>query len=213
MNEPREEHPSYGSISFQRVTHGGSVSMYGSSIKHNNYVMMEISESVVQRSLSADWRHNRRFLLRARMSATQFADIITGFGQGGGHPITLEFVSGDEENRPDPPFTSKGEQFKVETDEFFLKVRKQINDLVQQANDLAIKPRMGAARQLAKDIGFLHQQITGNMDFLHEQFMRQMQRTVLEAKSEVDAHVANIISNTGLKQLRTPELPAGEGGG
>ena len=210
MTAEMKKHPSYGAISFSRVSSSAGVSMYGSSIKHSNYLMMEITESDVDRSLNTDWQHSGRTLLRARMSSTQFADALTGLNQGGGHPITLEYVKGDECSRPEPPFTSKGKQFKAETEEFFTGLRERAQSLVEQANSVADKPRTGPARELARAVQRLQQHLTVNMDFLHEQFMRQMQRTVLEAKQEVDAHVTSVIAQTGLKELRMPELASGE---
>jgi hypothetical protein len=51
----------------------------------------------------------------------------------------------------------------------------------------------------------IHQSVTGNMDFFHEQFQNSMDKVVVAAKNEIQAHLANIVQKTGLAALGDPK--------
>ena len=74
------KHPSFATISFTR-TQGGSQALFGSSIKHNNAILLRISHAEKHRSNANDHIFSRGVIVEAYLSPTQFADAIIGHGK------------------------------------------------------------------------------------------------------------------------------------
>lgn len=54
----KDEHPSYGMFGVSRV-HGGAISLFCSSVKHNNTIRIRICRGSVCRELNRNWYHGR----------------------------------------------------------------------------------------------------------------------------------------------------------
>jgi len=105
--EEEQRHPSFGQITFSRIN--GTNNFYGSELKQDNYIQMTINKSELVRSLTDD----KHFpygapLIRVRMSANQFSELITTMNYGSGACCTVEMVDGKKveklpeiENRKD----------------------------------------------------------------------------------------------------------------
>jgi hypothetical protein len=52
--EEKHEHPSFGQISFSRVTCHPSISFYGSELPQDHYITMELRNSEINRELTQD---------------------------------------------------------------------------------------------------------------------------------------------------------------
>ena len=202
-NRNVEEHESFGTITFSRTQMSGSgqrgVPLFGSSILHNEGIMLEIHEADRRRDLSQDRIHPRRYVLRAMLSPSQFMDAFTRLNQGVGSPITLEYVSGDEKERRDPPPPPRTHQ------QFDQEAEQHIDELVRRVDEL-IDASRGSAKRKAEAV---KQQIEANIPFVRRQLRRQMDQTVTEAKSEFEAHVAHRLEELALEGLRErmPSLP------
>ena len=175
--DKKESHPSYGTIKFTRV-HGASQVLFNSSVSHQYSIMVEISAASRYRSLSTDHIMDEGQILTAYMTNAQFADAITGINQGGGTPITIKFVKGDTEMRPEPPIENKREEFVKDHKDSLETTVTQLEELIQH-------PRLPvAARRKAERI---KNGMINSMPFLADQFERQMERTITEAKAEIEA--------------------------
>ena len=173
----KESHPSYGTIKFTRV-HGTSQALFNSSVSHQYSIMVEINAASRYRSLSTDHIMDEGQILTAYMTNAQFADAITGINQGSGTPITIKFVKGDTETRPEPPVENKREEFVRDHKESWEETIAQLEELINH-------PRLPvAARRKAEQI---KNGMINSMPFLAEQFERQMERTITEAKAEIEA--------------------------
>lgn len=130
------------------------------------------------------------------MSYSQFAEAITSFGQGTGIPCTIRYTEKDGKIPP-CDFVSKREQF---TDEFKGKIEDAMNESQQLIHDVADlfsqkksltkadkEAVMNKLRKLSMDIGC-------NMEFVANQFNVQMDRTVMEAKGEIESFCQNKIN-------------------
>ena len=200
MTDPiqRDTHESYGTIRFSRVQMH-ETPLFGSSILHSAGIAMEVQTAVRDRHLSTDWIRSDRMLLRAMMSPNQFVDAITRLNQGLGAPITLEYVVGDATyGRGTPPAPRTQAHFDREA-------KASIDELVDRVDEL-IDASRGSARRKAEA---LKQQLVSNLPFISTQLKRQMDRTVTEAKMEVEAHVSTLLEELGLEALRErmPRLP------
>ena len=195
------KHPSFGTISFTR-TQGGSSALFGSSIKHNNVILLRISHAEKHTANAHDYVFSRGVIVEAYMSPTQFADAITGHGSGGEAPITLQLT--EKDGRIDQPsYENKRQQFE---EEFF----KRANEIVKSINETIEKAKDKKAPQwLVHDMEITKGWLKRNIPYLAEQFSEQMDKTVTEAKAEVEAYVSDIIQQTGLQALEDmkPQLP------
>lgn len=187
------KHPSYGTISFNHAQ-GGKSALFGSSIQHNNVVILTISHAEKHRTNATDYIFSRGVIVKAYMSATQFADAITGHGSGGEAPITLQFT--EKDGAIDQPlFDNKREQFEAEFTKRAEKIVKQINSTISKAKDKK------APQWLVHEMETTKSWLQSNIPFLAEQFAGEMDKTVTEAKAEVEAFVSNLVQRTGITAL------------
>ena len=193
-----EEHESYGLISFSRAQSSG-VDLFGSDIQHNSVIILEVKQAGLQRDLSRDWTYGRELIFRGFLSPSQFMETMTHLNQGEGTPITIEYVTGDEKpHRESPPVSNKREQFEAELDDHLAETIQMLDRLKE-----SIKTQKGK-----KEVDLIKQQLLSNLPFVEEQFSRQMDKTVTEAKAEVEAFAVNrALGTSAPPTLR--ELPEG----
>ena len=57
-----EQHPSYGMMGFYRAQCGNPQPLFGSSIKHNDIIIMRLQTANYQRGLSEDWYYGDKLI-------------------------------------------------------------------------------------------------------------------------------------------------------
>lgn len=188
-------HPSYGTLLFNRA-YGGKTPLFGSSIEHSNVITMELRHADITRGSNRDDIFGNKPIAEIEMSYSQFAEAITSFGQGTGIPVTIRYTEKDGKIPP-CDFVSKREQF---TDEFKGKTKNAMNEsqqLIQDVTDLFSQKKaltkadkeavISKLRKLSMDLGC-------NLDFIADQFNEQMDKTVMEAKGEIESFCQNKIN-------------------
>ena len=188
-------HPAYGTILFNRA-YGEKRALFGSSIEHSNVITLELRHADITRGYSSASVFGNKPIVEVEMSYSQFAEAITSFGQGTGIPCTIRYTEKDGKIPP-CDFVSKREQF---TDEFKGKIEDAMNESQQLIHDVADlfsqkksltkadkEAVMNKLRKLSMDIGC-------NMEFVANQFNVQMDRTVMEAKGEIESFCQNKIN-------------------
>ena len=191
----KTRHPSYGTLLFNR-TYGGKTPLFGSSIEHSNVITMELRHAEIERGLNRDLIYGHTPIIKVEMSYSQFAEAITSFGHDSGVPCTIRYTEKDG-RIPECDFVSKREQF---TDEFKGKTKDAMNEsqqLIQDVTDLFSQKKaltkvdkeavISKLRKLSMDIGC-------NLDFIADQFNEQMDKTVMEAKGEIESFCQNKIN-------------------
>ena len=196
-----QQHESYGLISFSWVQSTGRP-LFGSSIKHNSMIRVEVREATLRRELSNDWTMTGPLLLVGMMSPNQFAELITHPNRGAGTPLTLEYVAGDEKpKREDPPFIEKRQEFTRELSDHLRDVLHELAELRDEAK--TVKAR--------RKVEHVMMQVRNNIPYIEEQFSRQMDKTVTEAKAEVEAFMSQRLKDAGVAALAAdvglPALP------
>jgi hypothetical protein len=179
-NETR--HDSFGLIAFGRVTSSKPVALFGSSVKHRETIRVTVQRAVLHRDLNHDF--------------------ITTPNRGSGIPCTITAVNGQ---MVEPPtLESKREQFIGEFREHTDRIAEQFGDLQALVEGLTEKPSVSKSerKDIAERIRFLRQQIEANLPFVAKQFNEQMEKTVLEAKGEVEAFITRRIHDAGLTALQ-----------
>lgn len=191
----KTSHPAYGTIMFNRA-YGYKRNLFGSSIQHSNVITMEVRHADITRGLHEDSIFGNKPIIEIEMSYSQFAEAITSFGQGSGIPCTIRYTEKDGKI-PECDFVSKREQF---TNEFKEKTEGAMNDsqqLIQDVADLFSQKKtltkadkeciLGKLKKLSMDIGC-------NMEFVSDQFNKQIDKTVMEAKGEIESFCQNKIN-------------------
>lgn len=199
--ETEDKHESYGMLSFSRFN-GGTRHYFGSSIEHDGGIELVLREGSVARGISNDWFHAGKRLFEIQMSPSQFTELITNMNHGSGVPVTIKYIDGKV--MEEPPFTNKRLQFEKE---FSIEMKKLANDLertIANAKELltSSKPLNKAQKEeimkaLTNSVSFL----SSNAPYISSQFNEQMDRTVMEAKGEIDAMVTKTITKLGFEKL------------
>ncbi len=80
---------------------------------------------------------------------------------------------------------------------------KDFDEVIQLAKDT------NAQKRLIKALELLKQGFKNNIPFVNEQFSKQMEHTIKEAKGEVEAFVTHLVHNYGIEAIRkqAPQLP------
>ena len=126
-NEEIYNHPAFGMVGFYH-THGGKEVLFGSSIEHNNTVVLELKHGYSRRGLHNDYFYGKGLIARVEMSFSQFAELISSPNNGSGVPCTIRYI--EKEGRI-PAITSnisKRKQFEAEFNEHLSSAMESIQD-------------------------------------------------------------------------------------
>jgi hypothetical protein len=206
-----EKHPSFGLVSFNRSS-GGNNTLFGSSIQHSQTISLKIKRATHERKYNNDWYHGSEELIEINLSQNQFAELITSFGMGEGIPCTLKYVN--RERMPEPPYKSKvtivQEEFDAQLHNFGIDLKKIINNATDILKNKSTITK-GDRELIINSINKLVQEIQSNIPFVADQFKEQMDKTITEAKSEIEAFTENKIRSTGIDALKlgfiSPTIP------
>lgn len=200
-------HESFGVISFGHVACGGGKPLFGSSLRHSNFVSLRISRAQLNRSLNYDRFMATETIVELDLSPVQFAEVITSMNRGDGIPCTLRRVNG--KGMAEPPYTHKQEQFSKEFREDTKEVAARVDEALKFARELQEKPSAtkGDRASLVKMLEMLRQAIGSNLPFVLDQFHEQMNKSVHEAKGEIEAFVQHRIVEAGLAAIHSAPTP------
>ena len=204
LNQEPEKHESYGMLQINRQSCNPPQSLYGSSIRHGNIISLTISEGEKRRDFQKDWYSARKTLVQVDMSATQFAEAITSFNMGEGVPVTIRRVVGENKRREDCPELNFKKLANDELKEEMNQLAKRIEDLAKDSKEiLGSKGAIKASdkKKLLSDIRFIEQELRSNIAFAHECFSRAVDKTVTQAKGEVDSCYQTLRERLGDKMI------------
>lgn len=200
MKEETTTHPSFGIIEFTRVN--GINNFFGSDLEQDHYIQLTISEGEKVSDLSSERFYPNKRILKARMTATQFSELITSLNIGSGVPCTLEIVNDKiieklpkQENRKE--FVHR--KFKDRLKEF----SSNLISYQKEAKDIVKKKTLSKDDQniLINNLDYLIAEINSNMPFFAECFQEVMDEMVIEAKTEIEASILHKINQAGLSTL------------
>lgn len=202
MSENRETHPSYGMLGFNH-RYGSETALFGSSIRHSGAVVMTLKHGEVDRHLNKDWYCGRGVIAEVEMSYSQFAEAITSMGMGDGVPVTIRYTEKDGHVK-ERPFVSKQEQFEQEFSEHLEDIKNETQTIINEVAEIFdTKKAIGKGDRdlILKKLRHLAMQIGSNTEFIYEQFNEQMDKTVMEAKGEVESFCENKLKNIAYAAL------------
>ena len=191
-------HESYGTIVVTRMQSGKEHPLFGSSIQHRNTIRLEIRQAGISRTLSTDFIHPGKQIIEVEMSQSQWAEMVSSIGIGEGTPCTIRHLSG---NRLEGcPYTSVREQFDEEFDDSVQESLKGLRDAVTACEELLTKKSLTKAdrEQVLALVRKAYQEVSDSVPFIKSQFTEQMDKTVKEAKVEIEALAMNHLLNHAL---------------
>ena len=201
------KHDAYGII---RLTNpqGGSSTLFGSDIQHDNRVRIEICRAEVNRSLSRDWVFPKKTIVDVEMSHAQFAQFITSSGKGDGTPCTLLYA-------PPPGAQSSGMPAIANIETKHATLRREIRDeatrtlefLEKQVDSLVSlvangKPRISELKDISRSLKVTLSNLPSNMAFVVGSAEEALEKATSDAKIEVEAYIAATAQRIGLSHIR-----------
>lgn len=192
----RTKHPSYGTLSFSRVS-GGNKTLFGSSIQHRDTIVLTLRHANIERGLNNDWIFGDKIIAEAEMSYSQFAEAITSMNMGTGVPVTIRLTEKDG-RIPECDFVNKKEQFQDELKESLDKATSTSCSLIEEVQRLfAEKKSLNKAdkEDIINKLTQIASAINTNVNFTYKMFNEQMDKTVMEAKGEIEAFCQNKLNS------------------
>lgn len=197
----RREHPAFGCVQISRP-HGGHNVLFGSEIIHNSYVSLAIYEAVERYDTGYKSHSPRNPIIEIKMSADQWARMVSSIGIGEGTPCTLDWIRGTG-RLPRIPEPVVGEQHKQTISEKGQQAinasRKMIAEIEALQADGKISAK--AAKVLLGQARMTINIINGTMPFVVEQAQEHIEKIVTDAKSTVEAHLRQIVWDAGIEHL------------
>lgn len=193
--ENKVSHPSYGTLAFRRRS-GGATPLFGSSIEHKDTIAMTLYHAGLERCLNSDNIFANKAIVEVEMSYSQFAEAITSMNVGCGVPVTIRWT---EKDGAIPPcdFIGKREQFVNEFKEQRKEVTAETQQLISDVKELFAKKSLTKAdrEDVLNKLSRINLSVGCNIDFMAEMFNEQIDRTITEAKGEIEAFCQNKINS------------------
>jgi hypothetical protein len=213
----RENHESFGQIRINRTSIGGrGVPLYGTSILHGNTIRLVISRSERQWDAGTHSHFEKETLTEVEMSASQFAEAITSLNHSS-IPCTIRWHNGPKSY---PEMTDVVHRHRKSFEDEIKDDVNRLRERITEAEELMQKQSLGKKdrEQLMGILKSALQDLEKNQPFYVDQFERQMNLTMTEAKSEIEAftmqqHIqagqmlAKALSEGGTVEFHPPQLP------
>lgn len=194
-SDDRFEHPAFGFVRVTRAS-GGDPKLFMSNVDHHHKITLTIGGAEMERRHYHDHHYARQELIEVEMSSVQFADLMAGFGQGGGVPCTIRRTR-DKDGRygivPGIDMANTVKRYAGEVADTFKKTGTSLNDLaetVRTALDAAKVSKvkqaeiLGPIQKIAREIG-------SDMPFMASMFQETVESLVQEAKAVVEAYATD----------------------
>jgi hypothetical protein len=211
METEVKKHESFGMVGLSRVSCNPPDNLFGSSIKHGTYIELSIKRAEYHRDLSRDWFFARDEIVSVKLGPSQFCDLITNMNVGEGVPCTLNYVM--REKMQDVPIEDKRVQFRNEFDKDMEGIASRLDRAVAKLEELKKSKtiKKGDIESLRDMVLMARQDIKSNVPFVNNSFAEQMDKTVTEAKAEVEAFATHMVMRTGIAALKgeTPQFQEG----
>lgn len=209
----KEQHESYGLAGFSRISSTGNNPLFGSSIGHGDFIELRISngEHIRSSDLSYDRYYARDEIICVQMSQTQFAEMITTMNSGDGNPVTIKRIGGKTMEKP--PIHNKRNAHSKEFKEKMVRFTKTLENGQNELLRLLKKPKLSKDDKQQMKFLFEHlsTNIKSNIPYFERAFEEQMDKTVVEAKGEIESFITNAVHKTGLEALQDKGLMLGYG--
>lgn len=185
-----KEHPSYVCVEVARVS-GGDFKLFGSDVPHNHKISLRIKPA--ERSDVPGQTHTSGMasIVELEMSYQQFGRLMSSTNLGAGVPATLRRMDGELVEKP--PSADRGEKYKIKAEKKVDEVTDRLDALENEIRDV-LDPEEGGyvnkgdRKQLLKKVEKIRTEIESNLPYLLQSLQEQIEKTVAEARSDIDAY-------------------------
>lgn len=195
------KHPSFANLYIGRSQCSGQKALFGSSIKHHDIITLKIFPAFIDRSLNVDrYFPETRPYIEIEMSQSQFAQAITSLNMGAGVPVTLRRLN-DQYIEP-CPFVDKREQFNDEFREDMNELTKKLTEATKHVERLIEEKKTfnkADKEQILSALRSVTSQLASSYPYMYSMFNEQMDKTVTEAKAEIESHLQARMEDMALK--------------
>ena len=207
----RIKHPSFANLYIGRSQCSGQKALFGSSIKHHDTITLKIFPAFIDRDLNMDrYFPEARPYIEIEMSQSQFAQAITSLNMGAGVPVTLRRLH-DQYIEP-CPFVDKREQFNSEFREDMNELTRKLTEATKHVEKLIEEKRTfnkADKDQILSALKSVTSQLASHYPYMYSMFNEQMDKTVTEAKAEIESHLQARMEDMALK-VAGQEMKASE---
>ena len=195
-------HESYGMIEITRTHSNKGKTLFGCSIKHSDTIRLRIREACEHRDLNRYWYFPKKELIEVEMSYSQFAEAITSLNHGG-VPVTLKYINGKEVNAPEevPQRELFEKEFKGKILDIYDKLDKMMDECTNILNKKGSILKKERSRML-NILQYLRTDIESNIPFIQKSFNDAMDKTVHDAKMEIEAYMNHKLISLGQEALK-----------
>jgi hypothetical protein len=188
------------------------MNLFGSDLSHQHYISITVSKASVSRDLHRDWTFPKGDLIEFSMSEAQWARFVAGANQSFASEVTLErYVEGGTYTMT-PEIANKTENRKDQFDrEFREKLQKKLEGLqgsIAELKELSEGKSISKVRlkEILQSLRVQVGNLPSDLNFAVSQFQEVTERTVEEAKVEIEAYVSAAVQRAGLDHL-TAQAP------
>ena len=200
--EKVEKHPSWGMIGFYR-NHGSERQLFGSDVSNYGTVCLKIKHAKKDRALGRDWTMGTDIICEVEMSSLQFAELLTNMNVGDGVPCTIRYTATDgivkyqeEKSKLDVLY----EERDAVVDRASSNLKEARDAIAELVNTKKLSKSVG--NELVHKISTALSDLEGdNFELYKRQAHKEVDKLVVEAKSQISDYVTAKIYSVGLETL------------
>ncbi len=198
-------HPTYGMIKVSRITGDFSGTLFGTEVDHSSAMEITIGKCELTQTLGRNWYYMQDKLTQVRLSATQYADMISNPNTEG-VPCTITYAKGEGRFKYAPHATQVEYALERVTEladgmmDKTSQAQKQAVDILSQKGTL----KKADKEQLIKLINGMTRELHDGLPFYTSQIKKHGERMVMEAKTDAEAMVQTVQTKLGSVLLADP---------
>jgi len=203
VDKNEKNHDSYGSMSISRISTGG-MDLFGSSIMNTSVIAIRINESSEVESFGKAKHRSKGRIIEVYLSPNQFSELITTMNVGEGVPCTINWIRGKGRiERAER--TNRREVADSMLKEVMSKLLLRISRIRDQVEKNSVKKTTTKKDNeiILRDLETLESHFRSNIPFVEEVFNEVMDKSVVEAKSDIDSMVTGLINKLGIDSLNS----------
>ena len=208
-------HDAYGVLTLSTCRQGGRTALFGSDLMHDRVVAITLRRATLNRHLSNDWIHGDSGapIAEVVMSHAQFAEFVMSAGRGDGTPCTISIAP--PRNAPPSvampyikPLQTKADLLRGEIKESAATRLAEIMEEVDRLGALIDSGKVGKTdlRAIHRSLKITAQNLPSNIAFVVEQAEEALEKSVSDARIEIEAAVNMAQNRLGAAETATHKL-------
>jgi hypothetical protein len=185
----------------------GSQTLFDSEIVHQHFVAVTVERVQRTRDLNRDWFYNTQLLIEWKMSQAQWGAFVSSFGDGGGVPATLSFLTGVG-HVPEAPYEPRMAESTAEVKDAGDRALRGIQEAYESLRE-AFESGAGKKdmREKIRKLGIKVEQGPGNMKFAAESLNEHVENVVTKARADIEG-MALAVAERSLEAGSAPFIPS-----